>query len=182
MKINCADGTYFYACEDFVLRYSNIAIAGLNYSNFYPSNESRPPFILNTRIYSCLLIKNSIPYRWRGRYNEDTDLSLRALKDGLCTVQFNAFLQGKMSTQKIKGGNTKEFYENEGTLNKSKMLEDMHPDVAKVVWRFNRWHHHVNYKPFKNNRLKKITNYENEKKINNYGMEIYEQDSSPCNP
>jgi len=62
------------------------------------------------------------------------------------------------------------------------MLEDMHPDVAKVVWRFNRWHHHVNYKPFKNNRLKKITNYENEKKINNYGMEIYEQDSSPCNP
>jgi len=182
MKISCADGTYFYACEDFVLRYFNIAIAGLNYSNFYPANESRPPFILNTRIYSCLLIRNNIPYRWRGRYNEDTDLSLRALKDGLCTVQFNAFLQGKMSTQKIKGGNTKEFYENEGTLNKSKMLEDMHPDVTKVVWKFNRWHHHVNYKPFKKNRLKKITNYENEKKINNYGMEIYEQDTSPCNP
>ena len=178
MKISCSDGTYFYACEDFVLRYSNIAIAGLNYSNFIHSNESKPPFTLNTRIYSCLLIKNDITYRWRGRYNEDTDLSLRVLKDGLCTVQFNGFLQGKMSTQKIKGGNTKEFYENEGTLNKSKMLEDMHPDVAKVTWKFNRWHHHVDYKPFRKNRLIKIKHYENQNIVNNYGMEIHEQTTS----
>jgi hypothetical protein len=93
------------------------------------------------------------PYRWRGRYNEDTDLSLRVLKAGYCTIQFNAFLCGKVTTQRMKGGNTKEFYAQEGTLNKSKMLEDMHPDVAKVVWRFNRWHHHVDYSPFKRNRL-----------------------------
>lgn len=173
-KIPCADGTYFYACEDFVLRYSNIAISGLNYANFCHANESVPPFILNTRIYSCLLIRNDIPYRWRGRYNEDTDLSLRALKDGFCTVQFNGFLQGKMSTQKLKGGNTQEFYENEGTYNKSKMLQDMHPDVARVVWKFNRWHHHVNYKIFKT-KLKKINMAFSENKINNYGLEIHEQ-------
>jgi hypothetical protein len=80
-----------------------------------------------------------------------------------------------MSTQKIKGGNTKEFYENEGTLNKSKMLEDMHPDVARVVWKFNRWHHHVDYKPFRKNRLIKIKHYENQNVVNNYGMEIHEQ-------
>lgn len=172
MKVNCSDGTYFYACEDFVLRYTNIAIAGLNYANFYPSNESRPPFLINTRIYSCLLIRNDIPYRWRGRYNEDTDLSLRVLKDGYCTVQFNALLQGKMSTQKIKGGNTKEFYESEGTMNKSKMLEDMHPDVAQVVWKFNRWHHKVDYRPFKKNKLILKDGIMIPNRINNYGMEL----------
>ena len=104
---------------------------------------------MNTRIYSFLLIRNDIPYRWRGRYNEDTDLSLRVLKDGWCTVQFNAYLAAKITTQKVKGGNTEEFYAKEGTLNKSKMLEDMHPDVAKVVWKFSRWHHEVDYSGFK---------------------------------
>ena len=128
--------------------------------------------LINTRIYSCLLIRNDIPYRWRGRYNEDTDLSLRVLKDGYCTVQFNALLQGKMATQKIKGGNTEEFYEGEGTMNKSKMLQDMHPDVARVAWRFNRWHHHVDYKPFKKNKLILKENIMIPNRINNYDMEL----------
>jgi hypothetical protein len=149
------DGTLFYACEDFVLRYENIAQAGPNYTTFCPPAEGRPPIMMNTRIYSCLLIRNDMPYRWRGRYNEDTDLSLRMLKDGLCTVQFNFLLQGKMGTQQLKGGNTEEFYANEGTKNKSQMLEDMHPDVASVVYKFGRWHHHVDYTPFKNNKLKR---------------------------
>jgi hypothetical protein len=171
-KIKCIDGTLFKICEDFVDRYENVAIAGLNYSNFYPANEARPVFNLNTRIYSCLLIKNEINYRWRGRYNEDTDLSLRVLKDGLCTLQFNIFLQGKMSTQKIKGGNTAEFYDGEGTMPKSKMLVDMHPDVSKLVWRFNRWHHHVDYSQFKKNRLIKKENINIPDIVNNYGMKL----------
>ena len=51
------------------------------------------------------------------------------------------------------------------------MLEDMHPDVAKVVWKFNRWHHHVDYRPFKHislgNRKKDIP-----LEVNNYGMSL----------
>ena len=170
MKVNCTDGTPFYVCEDFVLRYENIGQAGLNYANFCHSNEARPPIILNTRIYSCLLIRNDLEFRWRGRYNEDTDLSLRILKSGLCTVQFNAFLQGKMATQKIGGGNTKEFYDNEGTLKKSQMLADMHPDVAKVTWRFNRHHHHVSYKRFKSNKLIRKKEIVLEDGVNDYGL------------
>jgi hypothetical protein len=72
---------------------------------------------------------------------------------GLCTVQFNAFLCGKTTTQRMAGGNTDDFYAVEGTKPKSQMLVDLHPDVSKLVWRFNRWHHHVDYKPFKANRL-----------------------------
>jgi hypothetical protein len=162
------------AAEDFVDRYSNILVAGFNYYSFCKRTDAVPPFVLNTRIYSCLLIDNSIPFRWRGRYNEDTDLSLRVLKAGYCTLQFNAFLCGKVTTQRMKGGNTQEFYDKEGTLPKSKMLADLHPDVARVAWRFNRWHHHVDYKRFKDNELKKIdhTKYE---KIKNYGLKLVQR-------
>lgn len=141
------------AAEHFIDRFSNVPVAGFNYYSFCKKGDAVPPFVLNTRIYSCLLIENSSGYRWRGRYNEDTDLSLRVLKDGLCTIQFNAFLCGKVTTQRMSGGNTDEFYAEEGTLPKSKMLADLHPDVAKVVWKFNRWHHSVNYKVFSGNAL-----------------------------
>ena len=160
----------FAAMEDFVDRYENVPVAGPNYYSFVKASDGVPAFVTNTRIYSCLLIQNDAPYRWRGRYNEDTDLSLRVLKDGLCTIQFNAFLQGKVTTQRMKGGNTDEFYALEGTKAKSQMLADLHPDVAKVVWRFNRWHHHVDYKPFSKNRLIKRDDVVASKKINNYGM------------
>lgn len=152
-KFEVRTGATLAAAEDFTDRYKNAPVTGLNYYSFCKKTDSVPPFVLNTRIYSCLLIDNNAGYRWRGRYNEDTDLSLRVLKDGLCTIQFNAFLCGKVTTQRMKGGNTKEFYSEEGTLPKSQMLKDLHPDVAKVVWKFDRWHHHVNYKPFKNNKL-----------------------------
>ncbi len=161
----------FAAMEDFVLRYTNVGISGPNYYSFCKTTDAVPPFILNTRIYSCLLIRNDIPFRWRGRYNEDTDLSLRVLKSGLCTVQFNAFLCGKVTTQRMTGGNTNEFYKDEGTLPKSQMLADMHPDLAKVVWKFNRWHHSVNYRVFKQRLVRRADfDFDSLQKINNYGM------------
>jgi len=172
LYIHVTSGTIFKATEDFIERYENVALAGFNYDFLAKAKTQIPPFVKNTRIYSCLLIRNDIPYRWRARYNEDTDLSLRVLKDGWCTVQFNAFIQEKATTQTMKGGNTEAFYEHEGTLNKSKMLQKLHPDVAKVVWKFNRWHHHVDYRPFKNNELKKKKGLRIKKGINNYGMKV----------
>lgn len=161
------------AMEDFVDRYSNVPLAGPNYYSFAKKTDALPAFVKNTRIYSCLLIETGSPYRWRGRYNEDTDLSLRMLKDGLCTIQFNAFLCGKITTQRMKGGNTEEFYAGEGTMPKSQMLADMHPDVAKVVWRFNRWHHHVDYKPFKKNKLLPVIDICSMPKVVDYGMKAF---------
>lgn len=171
-KVRVKSNATFRAAEDFVDRYENIYIAGFNYFMFCKATDEVPPFILNTRIYSHLLIKNDIPYRWRGRYNEDTDLSLRVLKDGHCTVQFNAFLSMKAPTQTIGGGNTEEFYSKEGTYPKSKMLEDMHPDVAKVTFKFNRWHHHVDYSIFKRNLLKFKSSIAIPNGTDNYGMTL----------
>jgi hypothetical protein len=166
-----SSGTVFKCAEDFTDRYENVAISGFNYYSFCKTTDKVPPYYLNTRIYSCILLKNDLPYRWRGRYNEDTDLSLRALKDGYCTILFNAFLAGKVTTMRMKGGNTNEIYkETDNRKEFAQSLVDQHPDVAKVTWKFGRWHHQVNYKPFKNNKLIKKEGLIIPDGINNYGM------------
>lgn len=172
LKVPVEDGTIFRAMEDFVLRYENVAMAGPNYFMFASRKTAMPPFVANTRIYSCNLIRNDVPFRWRGRYNEDTDLSLCMLKAGWCTIQFNAFLQYKLPTQTVAGGNHADFYEKEGTFPKSEMLVRMHPDVASLVHRFSRVHHHVDYSPFKRNRLKRRAGGLIEPGVNDYGMKL----------
>jgi hypothetical protein len=171
-RVKVADGAIFKAMEDFVLRYKNIGMAGPNYTMFAFGAKALPPFVLNTRIYSCNLIRNDVPFRWRGRYNEDTILSLDMLKAGWCTVQFNAFLQEKLRTQTIGGGNTKEFYSHEGTIAKSKMQVAVHPDVSRIVWKFGRCHHYVNYNVFKHMKLIKKPNIVIERQTNEYGMKM----------
>lgn len=172
MKVKCKSVAPFVAIEDFVLRYKNIAQSGMNYALFCPAHENRSPLIFNTRIYSCILINNSIPHRWRGRYNEDTDLSLRLLKDGWCTVLFNTFLIGKRATMTQKGGNDKIYKETDNRYEFAKSLADQHPDVCKITTKFGRFHHQVNYKPFKKNILIKKENIIINEKTNNYGMKL----------
>ena len=155
LKVPCESPAFFRAMEDFVLRYENIAMAGPNYFMFASRKTQMSPFVMNTRIYSCNLIRNDIPLRWRGRYNEDTILSLDMLKAGWCTVQFNAFLQEKLRTQTLGGGNTAEFYAREGTGPKSEMQVRVHPDVSRLTYRFGRVHHYVNYKVFKHGLVRK---------------------------
>jgi len=177
-RIPVGSGTIFRCAEDFTDRYENIAFSGFNNIAFAPDRNDRiPPFTLNTRIYSMTLIKNEIPYRWRGRYNEDTDICLRALKDGWTTVQFNAFLGDKGTTMTMQGGNTDTVY-NTGDQRRefAESLQKQHPDVVKVVWKFNRWHHQVDYSPFKHNKLIKKQGIVIPQGINNYGMKLVMRD------
>ena len=127
-------------------------------------------------------------FLWRERYNEDTILSLDVLENGYCTIQFNSFLQGKMGTQKMKGGNSEMFYEPEGsadlknlknknynpagTIKKTLNLEMIYPDVAKSVFKFNRWHHQVDYSGYKDNELVLKKRRKINEAANNYGMEL----------
>lgn len=175
--IRVNSSVFFTAMEDFVERYSNVAFAGPQYFHFARSDSKVPPFVLNTRIYSCILIKNDLPYRWRGRYNEDTDISLRALKDGWCTVLFYAFLQDKKTTMTMKGGNTDELYkQTNNRLEFAQSLQRQHPDVVKVVQKWGRWHHEVDYSPFKNNKLIRKPGVEIPDKPNEYGMKLVKLD------
>ena len=170
LKVKCLCPTPFYIIEDFVLRYTNIALAGMNYSIFCPDKEARPPIRFNTRIYSCILIKNNLSHRWRGKYNEDTDLSIRVLKDGLVTTLFNAFLIGKRATMTQSGGNTDSIYNTgDNRFEFAESLAKQHPDCVRITKKFNRWHHHVNYTKFKKNKLIRKQGY-NYSGINNFGL------------
>lgn len=171
-----ASGTIFKCAEDFVNRYENIAIAGFEYIQFSGGEgRKKPPFRLNARIYSCSLVNNAIPHEWEEVYNDDTDICLRVLKDGWCTLLFHCFLQAKMRTMTVKGGNT-DIYHGDGRKKMAEAIAKKHPDVAKVVWKFGRWHHEVDYRRFKKNKLIKKKGLHIPEGINNYGMKLVEKE------
>ncbi len=194
-RYRVGDGAIFRAAEDFVDRYENIWVAGFQYRFFAAQKSKFPPFVANTRIYSCLLIDNRRVLNvngeltlWRERYNEDTILSLDVLENNYCTIQFNAFLQGKVGTQTLKGGNTEVFYAVEGkdgnieiiegdynplgTVKKSLNLLELYPEVTKIVKRYGRVHHDVDYKKYRSNKLVLKKGLKITQSSNNYGMEL----------
>ena len=173
VKIKVVNENPFLPAEQFVDRYENVGLAGLNYEFFVLRRDEYPAYYLNTRIYSCILIDNSLQFRWRGKYNEDTDLSLRVLKAGLCTVLFNAYLAKKKPTMTMKGGNTDELYRTEengfdGRKVMAESLQRQHPDCVKITRKWGRWQHQVDYSRFRRNRLKLIRT-KNKKKKNRDG-------------
>lgn len=169
-------GTIFKCIEDFTDRYENVALSGMNYLMFADDRSyTLPAYRINERIYSCILINNIINYRWRGKYNEDTDLSIRVLKDGWCTILFNAFLANKTTTMTMKGGNTDELYKNDGRKNMAESLQMQHPDIVTITKKYGRFQHQVNYSHFKKNKLIKKPGLIIPDVINNYGMVLSEK-------
>lgn len=131
---------------------TNIDILGFEEPNFVVK-PPRKPFKHNCHVYSAMLIKNDLPYRWRLKYNEDVDLCLQVLHNGGSTASCIYYMADKVSTAaKMKGGNQTELYQGnkaEKNLLKAKMLEAVWPQYAKTVIRFNRHHHLINWKIFK---------------------------------
>jgi hypothetical protein len=85
-------------------------------------------------------------------------------------VLFNAFLVEKKTTMTMSGGNTEDLYKEDGRLKMAQSLVEQHPDVASITWKFKRWQHQVNYKPFKDNRLIRKPGIIIPDGVNNYGM------------
>jgi hypothetical protein len=139
-RIPCNSDLAFRCIEDFVDRYENVGLAGLNYEMFAPNGHEIPPFFVNTHVYSCTLVNTSLPYRWRSYLNDDTDLCLQVLSGGWCTVVTNAFIQTKVRTMKLKGGNTP-IYQGDGRLKMARSLERLWPGVVTVNRRFKRPQH-----------------------------------------
>lgn len=171
-------GGIFRAAEDFVDRYKNIAVAGFEYRQFSGgARRKKPPFKINYRVYSTSLVNNKLPLNWRGIYNDDTDLCLRALKLRWVTIIFNCFLQNKAGTMSVKGGNTPIYTTGDLREEFVDSLVSQHPDVVKKVWRYQRWHHEVNYDLFRKNKLIFKDDYVKKEGVNNYGMVLKEIES-----
>jgi hypothetical protein len=167
-------GVAFKVVEDFTDRYKNIAIAGMNYQTFVSRERAIKPYFLNVHVYSCLLIKNDLDIRWRGKYNEDTDLCLQALANNWCTVLFNVFSIGKMNTMKLKGGNSAELYKGDGRLKMAKSLERQWPYIVSTKRRFDRPQHVVanNWQKFDTPLERREDIDWDNLKPNNYGMKL----------
>lgn len=131
---------------------NNIDLGGFEEPNFVVKPPKKP-FKINCHVYSAMLIKNNLPFRWRLKYNEDVDLCLQILHNGGSTASCVYYMANKVSTaDKMKGGNQDELYKGNDPkkkLLKSKMLEAQWPQYAKTVIRFNRIHHFVDWKVFK---------------------------------
>lgn len=140
-RLPCHAGVALRVCEDFSDRYENVAVSGLNYQMF--AVKANKPFVVNCHVYSCTLVNNAIPHRWRLRYNDDTDLCLQVLSDGWCTVLINAFLANKLRTMVLGGGNTDDLYQGDGRLRMARSLERVWPYVVETQRRFERPQHVV---------------------------------------
>lgn len=131
---------------------NGIDICGFEEPNFVVKVPKKA-FKNNCHVYSAMLIKNDLKYRWRLKYNEDVDLCLQVLHNGGSTASCVYYMADKVSTaQKQKGGNQTELYQGNApkkNLLKAKMLEAVWPQYAKTVIRFGRHHHLIDWKQFK---------------------------------
>ena len=149
----------------------------MNYFMFIKQKYQDNPIRLNTRVYSNMLIETDArdprgkPYRNEGFYNDDTDLCLRVLKDGFCTILFNAFLIEKSVTMTVKGGMTPH-YQGDGRYKMALELQRKHPDVVKITQKWGRWQHQVDYRPFRKNKLRLKPGVVIPEDVNNYGMKL----------
>lgn len=141
-RIPVASGAALSITEEFVDRYENVAVAGLNYYMFAVESKVRP-FFRNSRVYSCSLILNALPHRWRSVYNDDTDFCLQVLADGWCTILMNIFLIEKRPSMTVRGGNTDALYKGDGRAKMARSLERLWPGVVTTHRRFSRPQHHV---------------------------------------
>lgn len=131
-KRRCPSPPVFEHIEDFVDRWSNVAIAGLRH--LANSNLSRP-YSLNLQVYSCVLVTTETPFVWRKGPPEDTDYALQVLSAGLCTVLFNTFFIDKAATMTMRGGCTDAQYAGDGRLRNARELQRLWPGLGIGVSR-----------------------------------------------
>lgn len=174
-------GSIFRAAEDFVEQYENVVLAGFQYCMFALRKVVFPPYYLNTRIFSNMLIKTEArdkhgnQFRNEGFFNDDSDLCIRVLKDGQCTVLFNCFRVKKLRTMTVEGGMTP-YYQGDGRYRMAKELYDKHPDIVKITQKWGRWQHHVDYGRFRRNKLRLKESAFVRPGVDNYGMYLKHMD------
>lgn len=181
-RIVCDAGVALAVAEDFTDRYENVALTSFNSWFLVPTTGIMAmdwkPFMLNARCYTVFLVSNAIPNYWRGRYNEDTDMSLQVLAAGMCTVLLNAFLIDTPTTMTAPGGqmvSAAGSYQGDGRLRMARDLERQWPGVVTVKRKFKRAQHEIKglWQKFDTPlRLKPGAKFSREP--DNYGLELQE--------
>jgi hypothetical protein len=152
LRLPCTSRGAIAAAEDFSDRYENVGLTSFNSSFFITtyangtSCQPWPPFYRNCRCYTVFLVSNTMRdaagalINFRGRFNEDTDMSLQTIGAGHCTI----LLIVTPATMTSKGGQTA-IYTNDGRLRMSRELERHWPGVVETTRRFSRPQHRVKH-------------------------------------
>lgn len=133
----------FEIVEEFTRRFTNVAISGPAYTFFALPKQNMPPFRKNCHVYSCMLIRNNLPFRWRGPWNEDVDLNLQSLSIKQCTLQLNAITCDKQATMTMKGGNSTEYQNLDSRAYGSRTLQQRWPGIVELTNKYGRPHFHI---------------------------------------
>lgn len=163
-KVKVDSGIVFTSLENFIDNIKEpVGIAGHNYNMDNPATTMRNPFQVNSKVYSSMLINTELldkfNIKFTLKYNEDVDLCMECLKNGLKTIAINIFVSNKKATLSVKGGNTDTIYDN-GNKFQDKvdcLLNKWGDEFVEVINKHKdkRPHHKVYYDRFKVD--KKIT-------------------------
>jgi hypothetical protein len=152
----CESAVPFRWHEELMLRYQNLAGFSLGLGHTFGSK----PFSINTRLYCATLYRNDLQesgIRWRRGLNDDTIVSLDILKTGYwCTAESHMLVINKVGTSRaarIPGGMT-DFYADGGFIRKAAEAIRLYPDCVKMVNRYGRVHHQLDYSQFKQRLIK----------------------------
>lgn len=143
-KYNVNPLIHFTAGEQIPRIYDRVAMIGFSESHF--AVVGRVYIRINVHVYSFMLLDCSVPFRWRGRYNEDTDLCLQVITGGWYTVQFSRLHFNKPRPGEMSGGNTDVLYQGDGRMHMSRELEARWPGIVHTIKRFGRTQHMINWR------------------------------------
>lgn len=172
--------TLFIKGEKFFDKYENLLMIELKNKSFLVQLQ-KFSYSLNTRCFSCNLIYNSLPIRWRGRYNEDVILSYDIMKSGYCIASYHGgILKEKGSTREAIGGGNHAISKNDkesiyddsenykySSVEKTNLLLKVYPEYFKKVIKYGRVHHeYLKVEDLKKNLKLKLAELNGIKKIN----------------
>jgi hypothetical protein len=141
IKVNPLIG--FQVVEELTHRFLNVGISGPAYTFFTLPRQNMPPFRKNCHVYSCMLIRNDLPFRWRGPWNEDVDLNLQSIAIKQCTLQVNAITCDKSATMTMKGGNSTDYQDLDSRAYGARSLQQKWPGIVDLTNKYGRPHFHV---------------------------------------
>lgn len=154
-------GTALRMIENYCDRFTNVGVYGPNYDTFCIPRSSRKPWVKNVHIYSCMCMLNSLPFTWRGPWNEDVDLCLQSLAHGFPTIQTLFVCVNKMATMTSKGGNSTAYQNLDSRAYGSRTLAARWPGVVELKNKYGRPHFHIkdSWQKFKDIPLIRDENY-----------------------
>tara|TARA_R110002012_G_scaffold210835_1_gene381492 strand:- start:1636 stop:2925 length:1290 start_codon:yes stop_codon:yes gene_type:complete len=171
----------FRYVEDIFDKFSNVYLSGHAYKFHIIAKEGKPIIQFNKRIFSSILIRTDIPVLndnndiWRGKYNEDTDLSLRILKLGLPTLLISSMSSDKEQTGRANGGNEQIYKEDDNASGVAKTLAllEEHANDFKITTLSNRIHHKIKTELFDDNVLKSDVDLYDKNNWTKYKIKYY---------